>query len=94
VVGGPGIGDVVGVCVGVGAGPGSGRSVRVSTSALSYAVWAACLAVLLALWALSHWRPGLVARPAAAGSVLAAHRGVRLVVALGVMWLGWHLFAR
>lgn len=66
----------------------------VNNSSLSYAVWAACLALVLVLWALSHWRPGLVARPAALGSVLGAHRGVRWLVLLEVMFLGWHLFAR
>lgn len=65
-----------------------------NNSSVSYGVWAACLALVLVLWALSHWRPGLVARPAAVGSVLAAHRGLRLAVLLGVMFLGWHLFAR
>jgi hypothetical protein len=66
----------------------------VSSSTLSYAVYAVCLAVVMLVWGLSHWRPGLVARPAAFGSILAARPIVRVVVTLAVMWLGWHLFAR
>jgi hypothetical protein len=38
-------------------------------------------------------RPGLISLPHLVGRIT-AHRWVRLVLALGWAWLGWHLFAR
>jgi hypothetical protein len=66
----------------------------VSVSDLSYGIWAVCAAGVLGLWATSYGSSTAVARPAAALSSLATHVVFRLSLALGYMWLGWHLFAR
>jgi hypothetical protein len=46
------------------------------------------------LWWLSYARPSAVAHPAQAVGKLATHPVARVILVLGFMWLGWHLFAR
>jgi hypothetical protein len=66
----------------------------VSVSTISYIVWAAIAAVALLLWWLSYLRPAAVAHPSAVVGRLATHPVARVILAVGFMWLGWHLFAR
>jgi hypothetical protein len=61
---------------------------------MSYAVWTAIAALALVLWWLSRLRPAAVAPPGEIVRRLATTPVVRVVLALGFMWLGWHLFAR
>ena len=65
-----------------------------SISTASYLVWAALGVVALLLWWLSYLRPTASAQPSAVVGKLTATPVLRVVVALGFMWLGWHLFAR
>ena len=54
----------------------------------------AAIASLIALWAVMTARHARwMTLPDAIGS-LTRRRGVRIIVVLGWMWLGWHLFAR
>jgi hypothetical protein len=64
----------------------------VTSAALSYAVWAALGVVVVALGLAS--RRGWCATPVAVLSRLATGPVLRVVLVLGVMWVGWHLFAR
>jgi hypothetical protein len=66
----------------------------VSVSTASYLVWAALGVAALLLWWLSYVRPAASAHPAAVVGKLVTTPVLRVVVALGFMWLGWHLFAR
>jgi Family of unknown function (DUF6186) len=66
----------------------------VSTSTISYVVWALLGAATVLLWALSYVRPGSVAHPGAAVAQLTTRPVVRILFVLGFMWLGWHMFAR
>ena len=64
----------------------------ITVGALSYAVWAALGLALVALVWVSH-------RGACAPAVEALSRSprtpvLRVVLVLGIMWVGWHLFAR
>ena len=65
-----------------------------STSTISYVVWVALGVAVLALWGLSYLRPNAVAHPRDVVGRLATLPVVRVVLVLGYMWLGWHLFAR
>ena len=65
-----------------------------SSSTLSYVVWTLILAYALVLWGLSYLRPRTVAHPSQVLGKLATHPVVRVVLVAGVMWLGWHTFAR
>jgi hypothetical protein len=66
----------------------------VSTSAVSYLIWALLAAGALGLYALSRLRPDAAARPARVVERLATGPVLRVALVLGVMWLGWHFFAR
>jgi hypothetical protein len=66
----------------------------VSTSAVSSVVWCLLGACAAALWWVSARRPDAVARPARVVERLVTGPVVRVVVVLGFMWVGWHLFAR
>jgi hypothetical protein len=46
------------------------------------------------LWWLSYVRPGAAAHPAAVVGKLATLPVLRVILVLGFMWLGWHMFAR
>jgi hypothetical protein len=65
-----------------------------TVSTLSYLVWALFLAAALVLWWMSYGRPASVAQPSEVLVRLVTHPVVRVLLVLGVMWLGWHLFAR
>jgi hypothetical protein len=62
------------------------------SAALSYGVWGALGAVLLALGVASH--RGRCATPARVLARLATGPVLRIALVVGVMWVGWHLFAR
>jgi hypothetical protein len=66
------------------------------TSALSYAVWALLGLATLLLWARSRFRAPerSPARPALVLERLATGPILRVLLVLGWMWAGWHLFAR
>jgi hypothetical protein len=66
----------------------------VSTSAASYLVWGLLGAVAAALWWVSRVRPGAVAGPASVLERLATGPVLRVALVAGLMWTGWHLFAR
>jgi hypothetical protein len=66
----------------------------VTTSALSYAVWALIGAAAAGLWWASATGRGEVARPVAVVGRLATGPLTRVVLVLVVMFAGWHLFAR
>jgi hypothetical protein len=66
----------------------------VSVSTVSYVGWAAIGVLALALWWLSYLRPTAVAHPSDVVGRLATHPVVRVLLVLGFMWFGWHLFAR
>jgi hypothetical protein len=68
--------------------------VAVSVSTASYVVWTVIGVLGLALWGLSYLRPTAVAHPSDAVGRLATHPVVRVLLVLGFMWFGWHLFAR
>jgi hypothetical protein len=63
-----------------------------TVGALSYAVWAALGLALVALVWVSH--RGACAPAVEALSRVATAPVLRVVLVLGVMWAGWHLFAR
>jgi predicted cation transporter len=65
-----------------------------SVSTLSYVIWAVIGAAALGLWGLSYLRPTALAHPADVVGKLATHPVGRVVLVLGFLWLGWHLFAR
>lgn len=65
-----------------------------SVSTASYLVWAAIGVIALALWWLSRVRPAAAAAPGEVVGRLASNPVLRVVLVLGFMWLGWHLFAR
>ena len=64
------------------------------SSALSYAIWALLGLVTVLLWARSRAVGPSPARPAVVLERLATGPILRLVLVLGWMWAGWHLFAR
>jgi hypothetical protein len=66
----------------------------VSVSTASYVVWGLFGAAALLLWLLSYLRPSAVAHPADVVGKVATHPVGRVILVLGFMWLGWHLFAR
>jgi hypothetical protein len=67
----------------------------VSASTPFYVVWGLLGAAALGLWWLARATHGrAVARPTEVVARLATGRSARVVLVLGVMWLGWHLFAR
>ena len=65
-----------------------------SVSTASYVVWGAIGALALLLWGFSYLRPSAVAHPADVVGKVVTHPVGRVVLVLGFMWLGWHLFAR
>jgi hypothetical protein len=69
--------------------------VSASASTPFYVVWGLLGAAALGLWCLARATHGrAVARPTEVVARLATGRYVRVVLVLGLMWLGWHLFAR
>jgi hypothetical protein len=66
----------------------------VSTSTVSYVVWGLLAAAALGLYGVSRLRPDAVARPARVVERLATGPLLRVALVLGLMWAGWHLFAR
>jgi Family of unknown function (DUF6186) len=66
----------------------------VSISTASYVVWGLLGAAALLLWLLSYLRPSAVAHPADVVGKVATHPVGRVILVVGFMWLGWHLFAR
>ena len=65
-----------------------------SSSAASYLTWGLLAVAALAVSALSRRRPDAVARPARVVERLATGPLLRVALVLGLMWAGWHLFAR
>ncbi len=65
-----------------------------SVSTASYVVWGVIGALALLLWWLSYARPSAVAHPSDVVGKIATHPVGRVVLVVGFMWLGWHLFAR
>jgi hypothetical protein len=63
-------------------------------SALGDAVWALLGVTALALWARSRRGASEVAPPAQVVRRLATGPVLRLALVAGVMFAGWHLFAR
>jgi hypothetical protein len=63
-------------------------------SGLAYAGWALLAAAGVLLWASSHARGVVTARPLEVLTRLCAGPVVRVALVAGVMWVGWHLFAR
>jgi hypothetical protein len=66
----------------------------VSVSTVSYVVWAAIGVIALGLWWLSYVRPAAAAHPTDVVGKLATYPVVRVILVLGFLWLGWHMFAR
>ncbi len=64
------------------------------TSAISYAVWAVLGLAVLGLWVRARAPERSPARPALVLERLATGPVLRVVLVLGWMWAGWHLFAR
>ena len=60
----------------------------------AYAVWAVLGAAAVFLWAWSNASGSPLARPAAVVQRLATGPVLRVLLGLGWMWVGWHLFAR
>ncbi len=65
-----------------------------TTSAASYLIWGLLAVAALAVSAASSRRPDAVARPARVVERLATGPFLRVALVLGLMWTGWHLFAR
>ena len=65
-----------------------------SSSAASYLTWGLLAVAALAVSALSGRRPDAVARPVRVVERLATGPLLRVALVLGLMWAGWHLFAR
>ncbi len=65
-----------------------------SVSTASYVVWGVIGGLALLLWWASHVRPSAVAHPSDVVGKIATHPVGRVVLVVGFMWLGWHLFAR
>jgi hypothetical protein len=65
-----------------------------TTAADTYLVWGLLAAAGVAVAALSGRRPDAVARPARVVERLATGPFLRVALLLGLMWTGWHLFAR
>jgi MYXO-CTERM domain-containing protein len=66
----------------------------VSSSTVSYVVWGLLAAAALGLYGVSRRRSDAVARPARVVERLATGPLLRVALVLGLMWVGWHLFAR
>jgi Family of unknown function (DUF6186) len=64
------------------------------TSAFSYAVWVLLGLATLLLWARSRAAERSPARPALVLERLATGPILRVLLVVGWMWAGWHLFAR
>jgi hypothetical protein len=64
----------------------------VTSAALSYALWAVLGAAVLAVGLAS--RRGWCATPGEVLTRLATGPVLRVALVVGVMWAGWHLFAR
>ena len=65
-----------------------------SISTASYVVWGLLGVAALLLWLLSYLRSTAVAHPADVVGKVATHPVGRVILVIGFMWLGWHLFAR
>ena len=63
-------------------------------SGLAYGGWAILAAAVVVLWVRSHARDAAVARPLRVLTWLSTGAVLRVALVLGVMWVGWHLFAR
>ncbi len=66
------------------------------SSAVSYAVWALLAVCTLVLWGASYAdrTRHAVARPSVVLERLVTSPWLRVVVVVGWMWIGYHLFAR
>jgi len=64
------------------------------SSAVSYAVWALLGLATVVLWVRSRAPERSPARPAVVLERLATGPILRVLLVLGWMWVGWHLFAR
>jgi hypothetical protein len=64
------------------------------SSAPDYAVWALLGLATVGLWVRSHAAGSAPARPSILLERLASGPFLRVVLVLGFMWVGWHLFAR
>jgi uncharacterized protein DUF6186 len=65
-----------------------------ATSAGSYAAWTVLLTAALLLWRFPIADSHRLARPSEVVARLATHPVWRVVLVVGWMFLGWHLFAR
>ena len=66
-----------------------------SPSTPFYVVWGLLGGAALGLWCLARATQGRgVARPTEVLARLATGPYLRVLLVLGLMWLGWHLFAR
>jgi hypothetical protein len=65
-----------------------------SASNLSYAVWALGGLALLVLWGLTRSRRTVAARPAQVVARMTTQPVLRVLLVVGFMFLGWHVFAR
>jgi hypothetical protein len=63
-------------------------------SGLAYAGWALLGVAGLVLWCSSHVSGAATARPLGVLTRLCTGPVVRVALVAGVMWVGWHLFAR
>jgi hypothetical protein len=64
------------------------------SSTFSYAIWAFLALATVLLCARSRAAGSAPARPAVVLQRLATGPILRVVLVLGWMWVGWHLFAR
>jgi hypothetical protein len=66
----------------------------VTTREVSLAVWAALALLLVVLCVFSALRPASLPTARVAIGAIESRWPGRVVLVLGWMWLGWHLFAR
>jgi hypothetical protein len=64
------------------------------TASWAYAVWTVLGTAAVFLWAWSRASGSPLARPSAVVQRLATGPVLRVLLGLGWMWVGWHLFAR
>ncbi len=65
-----------------------------STRLATLVIWGVLALGIVALWAAARLGRGRVARPSKAWGLLLRHPVGRVLLLVGWMWLGWHLFAR
>jgi Family of unknown function (DUF6186) len=66
----------------------------VTSRVVTLAIWGVLGAGFIVCWAVSVLRPAAIPTPRAAVGAVASSRPGRVLLFLGWMWLGWHLFAR